>query len=514
MNKLTLNLLTLSCITVLTGCASDQHIVVHNSTPKPAKVSTAGNTVNIELSDDSNASKPVTNSSSGDSDDAWSWLNPKSNKKTDSDNESDSNTDTASSSDDNTNATQSSDELWAEIFGRRGDKSNDDSEDNVTEDDDWGEDESEETPPTTNKNKKANAESNSTNNKANKNTDKTDNTDDGEEASTPTNNDAATARKLIKAQKEISTLKAKLTELEEKLSDFEEQEGTQGDELAKAQKEIVALKAKLAKAESKQPKPTKDSEFFTTLKQSDAFALDGTGKMVGKMKTTNADNSDVFNGVVLTIDNLESESEGEVVLSIEQGAKNGRSATDSLTTFKLDDTIEITLTDLADNHIRNLKDSDFSKGAFSGLGFVGSNNTDNEHGQPSGVRYGVYTVDDKSILFVHGKPAESAFEGRYVGNAIYGKDGKYTMLKDAMTAVVSLNDRKNQTGKIDVAINVGGGEILNFGGNVLGNTFEGNRGDAETKGGFYGNGGDIGGVFHVTKEGDQQGYNGVFGGSK
>lgn len=500
MKKLTLNLFTLSCVTALVGCASDQHIVVHNANPKPVKVSTAGNTTNIEIPDSSENPKAITDTTTNSSDDAWSWLTPKNNKKTS--NTDQANDDEEKPSDDedkasvgDNDAKQSSDDLWAEIFGRRGDKSNEDSEESDTEDDDWGDDDEEESTPVANKNTKPNP----TNNKPNTNSENN------------TSNDTATTNQLTKAQKEIAELKAKLTAVEKKLTEVGEQGNTQSDELAKAQKEIAALKAKLAQAESKQPKPAKESEFFTTLKQGNAFELDGKGKMAGKMKTAHADGSEAFNGVVLTIDNLESESEGEVVLSIEEGVKNGRSATDSLTTFKLDDDIEVHLTDLADNQIRALRASDFSQGVFSGVGFVGGNSTKNE--QQSSIRYGVYTVDDKSILFVNGKPAEHAFEGKYVGNAIYGKDGKYNMLKDAVTAIVSLTDRQSQTGKIDVAINVGGGEILNFGGDVLGNTFEGNRGDAETKGGFYGDGSDMAGVFHVTKEGSQKGYNGVFGGS-
>lgn len=286
------------------------------------------------------------------------------------------------------------------------------------------------------------------------------------------------------------------------------------DALKKAQNELAEAKKKLEEAEAKLPKPAVESDFFKTLKASDAFIKDGTGAMEGRMQATKADYSDSFNGVVLTIDNAKSATENKVVLSTADGVKNGRSSDNSLNSFKLDGNTTVNLTDLTSSRFyRELKASDFSEGTFSGAGFVGGNSAESSYSaKQSDVRYGVYTANGNSVLFVNGKPSGRVFAGRYVGNAFYGKDGEYKALKDAFTANVSLSDINNPTGKIDIAINVGNGEILNFGGDVNGNTFEGNRGDAETKGGFYGLG-DIGGIFHVTKEGDQKGYNGVFGGS-
>lgn len=518
MKKFTLNVLTLSCVAVLTGCASDQSIIVMNSHPtKPAKISTDGNNTKIELPENSEtSSKDTTSTSSDTSDDAWSWLTPKNSKKSNETSEEATNTTNSEDAD----AKKASDDFWAEILGRKDTKSDDD--------DDWGD---EEETKEEEGNKASNAEKGNSNlwmnmpynvhTPNNKNNNKSDDDwgDDEEETAKPTNTDSNNIKKLLKAQKEIDALKAKLAEAEEKLEAFEskteEEEGDDlRDELAKAQEELEALKTKLTEAEAKLPKPAAESDFFKAIKASDAFELDGTGAMEGRMQVTKADYSDSFNGIVMTIDNAKSITEDKVVLSTADGVKNGRSSDNSLNSFKLDGNTTVNLTDLTSSRFyRELKASDFSEGTFSGTGFVGGNSAESSYSaKQSDVRYGVYTANGNSVLFVNGKPSGRVFAGRYVGNAFYGKDGEYKALKDAFTANVSLSDINNPTGKIDIAINVGNGEILNFGGDVNGNTFEGNRGDAETKGGFYGLG-DIGGIFHVTKEGDQKGYNGVFGGS-
>lgn len=297
-------------------------------------------------------------------------------------------------------------------------------------------------------------------------------------------------------------------------TDKDKTSNASNDELKKAQNELAEAKKKLEEAEAKLPKPAVESDFFKAVKASDGFAKDGTGAMEGRMQVTKADYSDSFNGIVMTIDNAKSTTENKVVLSTADGVKNGRSSDDSLTTFKLDGNTTVNLTDLTSSRFhRELKAGDFSEGTFSGTGFVGGSSAESSwKNKQSDVRYGVYTANGNSVLFVNGKPATKAYAGRYVGNAFYGKDGTYKALENAVTANVSLSDARSAVGKIDIAIDLKNGEILNFGGDVNGNTFEGNRGDAETKGGFYGLG-DIGGIFHVTKEGEQKGYNGVFGGS-
>ncbi|QGM81631.1 hypothetical protein A6A10_00005 [Otariodibacter oris] len=99
-------------------------------------------------------------------------------------------------------------------------------------------------------------------------------------------------------------------------------------------------------------------------------------------------------------------------------------------------------------------------------------------------------------------PKEGIWE--YLGTAFYGKDQNYKELDTS--AIVDITNKKV---KVDVKEN--GTNKLTFGGNIEGNTFSGNYHGVESKGAFYGtNGIDIGGTFYQT-QGNEKGYNGVFG---
>lgn len=323
------------------------------------------------------------------------------------------------------------------------------------------------------------------------------------------------------AQTELQTAQSELEKLKQNPTNQADLDKAKADlqkaqtELQTVQNELKSTKQTIEELKAKIPTKPEPSSFFEALKKSDGFKLDGTGTMEGKMESFRSNHEQgifkqYYNGVVLTLDDSKTKADNKIAMS--QTGKNARSTEDELNVFKLSDDIEVTLTDLQNrHHFRALKAEDFSKGSFTGKGFVGGSGEPSSYAnKQSDIRYGVYSQEGQSILFVNGKPAGRAIQGTYVGNAFYGKNGDYKALKNAVTAIVSLTDDQNSLGRIDVNVNVGGGEILNLGGEVSGNVFEGNAGDGEIKGGFFGLG-DAAGVFYVNKAGEQNGYNGVFG---
>ena len=163
--------------------------------------------------------------------------------------------------------------------------------------------------------------------------------------------------------------------------------------------------------------------------------------------------------------------------------------------------------------MRSFSAADFPGNDFKGEGLVGSIG-DEYKGTFRNVRYGVYTVDGKSHLFVQGNPSPwlPGAKYSYSGNAVYGKDGKYYRAQSG--AIVDFGKKT-----IDVTItppSISGQadrSPLTFGGEIKGNTFSGTKNGVETRGGFFGPGGaDLGGIFHAN-EGEHKGYNGAYGAS-
>lgn len=141
-------------------------------------------------------------------------------------------------------------------------------------------------------------------------------------------------------------------------------------------------------------------------------------------------------------------------------------------------------------------------------GWVGSLGDDPRGGAFARVRFGAYVdADNVSHLFVHGNPANRARtsgKAEYAGSAVFGKDGRYEGLANALTASADFDKKE-----IDFALKVKEGDTLNFGGKISGNVFSGTKNGVETRGGFFGSQ-DIGGMLNVL-EGQHQGRNGAFG---
>ncbi|QMT40726.1 transferrin-binding protein-like solute binding protein [Neisseria shayeganii] len=168
--------------------------------------------------------------------------------------------------------------------------------------------------------------------------------------------------------------------------------------------------------------------------------------------------------------------------------------------------------------LRRIGAEDFPNGGFNpkdtnNPGWMGSIGRSASYGEFSAIRYGVYTdANNVSHLFVHGKPASyMRGSGRYeyTGSAVHGKDGVYSGLRNAVTAVV---DFDNKTVDVSIALPKQGEltiDPLKFGGSISGNTFSGKQNGVETRGGFFGYD-DMGGVYNVL-DGAHKGYNGVFG---
>lgn len=96
----------------------------------------------------------------------------------------------------------------------------------------------------------------------------------------------------------------------------------------------------------------------------------------------------------------------------------------------------------------------------------------------------------------------------YAGSAVIGKDGKYDAFADAMSAKADFTNKK-----IDITIKDPNGD-WNFGGDINGNVFAGQRNGIYTKGGFYGFY-NMGGMFNVNDANNpRHGTHGVFGGSE
>ncbi|MDO5357019.1 MAG: hypothetical protein Q4E77_05940, partial [Conchiformibius sp.] len=161
--------------------------------------------------------------------------------------------------------------------------------------------------------------------------------------------------------------------------------------------------------------------------------------------------------------------------------------------------------------VRALEAADFPAGGFNpkhtdNPGWVGS--IGQGYGAFDKVRFGVYTdADNVSHLFVHGEPARFIYNAgayQYEGSAVFGKNGAYQGLGNALTAIADFNSKN-----IDFTMKVNDSDTLKFGGKISGNTFAGTQNHIETRGGFFGYN-DLGGMLNVL-DGKYKGYNGTFG---
>ncbi|VEJ21809.1 transferrin-binding protein-like solute binding protein [Neisseria animaloris] len=280
----------------------------------------------------------------------------------------------------------------------------------------------------------------------------------------------------------------------------QEAERKKAEELAKqeADRKKAEEDAKNQANNNPKPQPEKGGSFAEALAK--GFVANDS-KKAGFMK------GKPVNGIMLSIDN----ASGAVTGQLPQ--------TESFDELMLNGTKILLLASSTDKlkeiAMRPLAERDFPNGGYKseGKGWVGSTG-DARQGYFENVRYGVYTVDGKSHLFVQGNPSTwlSRAKYSYSGDAVYGKDGVYNRAKTS--AIV---DFANKT--VDVTITpprVSGRadpSPLQFGGIIDGNTFSGTKNNIETKGGFFGPGGvDLGGVYNV-KEGEHKGYNGAYGAS-
>ncbi|OSI36349.1 transferrin-binding protein-like solute binding protein [Neisseria dumasiana] len=316
--------------------------------------------------------------------------------------------------------------------------------------------------------------------------------------------EAKKAEELAK-QQEAERKKAEEAKKAEELAKQQEAERKKAEELAKQQE----AERKKAEEEAKKnqandnPAPPAASSSFT-----DALAK---GFIANHPRKDRADYMDPnkVGGIILSINNT-------------GGTLTGQSPkTDTFDELMVNGTKIVLLGGSTDKlnliGMRPLAQRDFPDGGYKaeGKGWVGSTG-DERQGVFQNVRYGVYSVDGQSHLFVQGKPTLSMYltSGRYSydGHAVYGKDGQYRRAKT--NAVVDFGKKT-----IDVTITPQGisGQIapspLKFGGVIKGNTFSGTQNNIETKGGFFGDGAaDLGGVYHATG-GEHAGYNGAYGAS-
>lgn len=168
--------------------------------------------------------------------------------------------------------------------------------------------------------------------------------------------------------------------------------------------------------------------------------------------------------------------------------------------------------------LKKITQADVRSGSASNVsGYVGSQG---QYGTQDRInyqamRYGVYTADGVSHLFVQGyltpattkttvrgveflpMPDKGVF--KYTGNAVYGKDNNYS--PSAAEVIADFGNKK-----VKVEVKQPG---LVFGGEISGNTFKGTRNGIQTQGAFYSTvAQDVGGVF-LTGDGT----NGAFGAS-
>ncbi len=281
----------------------------------------------------------------------------------------------------------------------------------------------------------------------------------------------------------------------------QEAERKKAEELAKqeADRKKAEEDAKNQANNNPKPQPEKGGLFAEALAK--GFAANNS-KKAGFM------DSKSVNGILLSIDNASGTVTGQLPPK-----------TEAFNELVLNGTKILLLAGARDklNQIgmRPLAERDFPNGGYKaeGKGLVGSTG-DERAGNFQDVRYGVYTVDGKSHLFVQGNPSAwlPSAKYSYSGNAVYGKDGEYSRAKT--DAIVDFAKKT-----VDITItppSVAGKAApspLQFGGTINGNIFSGTKNGIETKGGFFGGGGaDLGGVYNV-KEGEHKGYNGAYGAS-
>ena len=221
----------------------------------------------------------------------------------------------------------------------------------------------------------------------------------------------------------------------------------------------------------------------------------------------------VYNGALIAIDNKTGEvKSGHTAENKKQDFEN----------FTINGTKVLLLASAEDKRsqnigIRALKESDFPDGGFNpkdtkNPSYIGSIGESQSYGRFSAMRFGVYTdANNISHLFVHGNPNTNMTTSgsvTYVGSAVYGKNGSYEGLDGKVRAVANF-DTKNIDVTIDLTKAGGATDKLEFGGQIKGNTFAGEKNGIETRGGFFGYY-DLAGVYQV-KSGDKKGYNGAFG---
>ncbi|MFS6938607.1 transferrin-binding protein-like solute binding protein [Neisseria animaloris] len=278
-----------------------------------------------------------------------------------------------------------------------------------------------------------------------------------------------------------------------------EAERKKAEELAKqeADRKKAEEDAKNQANNNPKPQPEKGGLFAEALAK--GFAANNS-KKAGFM------DSKSVNGILLSIDN----ASGTVTGQLPQ--------TESFDVLTLNGTKILLFARAGDKlkeiAMRPFSALDFPNNDFKGEGLVGSIG-DKYKGTFQDVRYGVYTVDGKSHLFVQGNPSSwlpRTAKYSYEGHAVYGKDGTYSRAKSSATV-----DFANKT--IDVTItppSISGRATqspLKFGGTINGNTFSGTKNGIETRGGFFGPGGaDLGGIYHAN-EGEHKGHNGAYGAS-
>ncbi|MDO1509456.1 MULTISPECIES: transferrin-binding protein-like solute binding protein [unclassified Neisseria] len=283
----------------------------------------------------------------------------------------------------------------------------------------------------------------------------------------------------------------------------QEAERKKVEELAKAEAERKKAEenAKNQANNNPKPQPEKGGSFAEALAK--GFAANDSKKI-------DFMDSKSVNGILLSIDNASGTVTGQLPPK-----------TEAFNELMLNGTKILLLASAQDKtngiSMRPLAQRDFPNGGYTaeGKGFVGSTGLDPRQDHFQNVRYGVYTVDGKSHLFVQGNPTQTMYRTAkyaYDGHAVYGKDGKYN--RATTKAIVDFGKKT-----VDITItppNISGQadrSPLKFGGEIKGNTFSGTQNNIETKGGFFGPGGaDLGGVYNV-KEGEHKGYNGAYGAS-
>ncbi|OSI17117.1 transferrin-binding protein-like solute binding protein [Neisseria dumasiana] len=313
--------------------------------------------------------------------------------------------------------------------------------------------------------------------------------------------EAKKAEELAK-QQEAERKKAEEAKKAEELAKQQEAERKKAEELAKQQE----AERKKAEEEAKKnqandnPAPPAASSSFT-----DALAKGFIANHPSKDKPNYMDSKKV-GGIMLSLNNTSGTVTGQLPKSNEFDELMVNGTKILLLARAQDKTNNIKM--------RPLRDFDFPNKDFKGEGWVGSTG-DVRQETFHNVRYGVYTVDGQSHLFVQGRPSEWMYRSgkfSYDGAAVYGKEGKYHRART--DAVV---DFSNKTIEVTITPPSIPGRAdstpLKFGGIIKGNTFSGTQNNIETKGGFFGPGGaDLGGVYHAIG-GEHAGYNGAYGAS-